>query len=87
MITIYHVGSETTPAYQPARRISGDGFWIWREQRRYEFMAAKLREAGKADYADLCDRWAEQARLEAASLEAADRRVAALDATLKGGAA
>lgn len=88
MITLYHVA---TPAEQPApsgrSRPTGEHFPIWREQRRYEYMAAKWREVGNDAYADLCDRWAEQARLEILALEASDRRIAALDRKLKGGAA
>jgi hypothetical protein len=47
-----------------------EGFWLLREQQRYRFIAGKLREAGVFPYADLCDGWAEQARLEYAALDA-----------------
>jgi hypothetical protein len=87
MINLYYPQATPTPSDRTPRRPTDEHFWIWREQRRYEFMAAKLREAERHAYADLCDRWAEQARLEIAALEEVDRRIAALDRKLKSGGA
>lgn len=77
----------TTPSDRTRRRPTDEHFFLWRDMRRNEYMAEKWREAGKDAYADLCDRWAEQARLEIAALEEVERRIAALDRKLKGGAA
>lgn len=58
--------------------VNPDGFWLLREQRRYRFVAEKLRQAGLSACAELCDGWADQARLEAHALQAVDDRMAAL---------
>jgi hypothetical protein len=91
VIHLYHVANTSdlpTPTDRTRSRYQvPESFWIVREQRRYEFMAAKLREAGSDRYAELCDNWAEQARLEVAKLAEVEERIAALDARLKGGAA
>lgn len=87
MISLYHIEVSSTPSDRPTRRPSGEHFFLWRDMRRNEYMAEKWREVGKDAYADLCDRWAEQARLEIAALEEVDRHIAALDRKLKSGGA
>lgn len=85
MIDIRYIPTETAPV-RSLRRCPKPSFLNTIEQRRYEFLAAKLRDAGSPFYAELCDRWAEEHRLTVIALEEVDERIAALDATLKGGA-
>ena len=72
--------------YDPksARQSPGDRFFHHVEARRYEWLEAQLRAAGSLGAADLCRRWADEHRLTVVRLDEADRRLAALDATLRG---
>jgi hypothetical protein len=89
MITMYHSDERQAPAANPRSNLlppMGEAFWIWREMRRYEFAAEKMREAGLRAYADLYDGFAEQARMEILALAKVDDRIGTLDAKLAGGA-
>jgi hypothetical protein len=84
MITLYHI--ETRPDAAPrSRRCPPESFLNTLEAKRYEFCAAKFKEAGMPFIAAMCVRWAAEHRLTIERLQEAERRIAHLDHLLKNG--